>query len=215
MPHDGPDSVREWWDACHAGTHPQTDFFLTGHQGPEVWQSLDVLPWLLPGTAVLNIGVGKGYCTRHLAERGCLVSALDISPLALAKVADVIQAGYLAEALQELPAAAFDLALSFLVAQHMDHAALAAQLAAVGRALKPGGLFALQYAFALDPAAPPRSEDSPETCQVGGVLRRRDTMEAMTREAGLRVLRSWEDSRYPDYGSGWGILHLAPSEAPA
>jgi len=73
---------------------------------------------------VLNIGVGQGHCTRALAGRGCEVSALDISRHALDKVASVIRAGYLASALHELPESAFDLAISFLVTQHVDDAAL-------------------------------------------------------------------------------------------
>ncbi len=204
---NGPESIDQWWDACHAGRHPRTDFYLTGHQGPDVWGYLDVRQMLEPGTAVLNIGVGQGHCTRNLAALGCVVSVLDISPLALGKVKDVVSAGYLARELDLLPDDSFDVALSFLVVQHMEHAALKAQLAAVFRALKPSGLFALQYAFPLAKDAP-TIEDSPERCKVGGVVRRTEDMEKEAMEVGFAVRRSWVHSEYPQYGSGWRILHL-------
>ena len=207
MNENGHESIEDWWDACHTGAHPETEFFLTGHQGPEVWKQLQILSMLEPGVTVLNIGVGQGHCTRNLAALGCNVSVLDISSFALDKVRNVICAGYLAAALDDIPANTFDLALSFLVVQHMEHRALTDQLTAVFRALKPKGLFALQYAYPLDPSAP-IAEDTPERCKVGGVVRQPKDMERLCTNAGFAVLRTWVHSEYPKYGSGWRILHL-------
>jgi len=209
----GPESVRQWWDACHSGSHPEKDFFLTGHQGPEVWQHLQVRDMLAPGLNVLNIGVGQGHCTRNLAGLGCRVAVLDISPLALEKVREATWAGYLAGNLEKtpseggLPENSFDLALSFLVTQHMEHTGLEQQLKAVICALKPEGIFAIQYAFPLDPQTYP-ADDIPDRCKVGGVVRTPEVFEDMVRRAGGHTERHWEHSRYPQYDIGWCIAHI-------
>jgi len=157
---------------------------------------------------VLNIGVGKGHCTRNLAKRGCKVSVLDISPVAVANVQEVITAGYLASDLDQIPPNHFDLAISFLVAQHMAHAGLEAQFAAVVRSLKPRGLFAMQYGAPMDSGVETTS-DEPLFCKEGGVKRSPEYMEAMVRKVGGKVLRSWLHSEYPQYGIAWWILHVA------
>jgi len=207
MESSGRESVGQWWDACHTGSHPQAGFFLTGHQGPEVWDYLEVKNLLVPGLAVLNIGVGLGHCTRNLASLGCQVSVLDISRAALDKVRDCVQAAYLAESVEDLPENAFDLAISFLVSQHMNHRDLDQQLAAVIRSLKPDGIFAMQYAFRLDPAAP-SDEDSPQNCKEGGVCRTAARMEELVRLAGGQVVADRVIGLYPDYGSGWSALRI-------
>jgi hypothetical protein len=73
---------------------------------------------------------------------GCEVHALDIVPEALARVHDCATTHLSAD---ELAPASIDLALSHWVAPHMSADALAAQIAAVVKALRPGRLFALHY----------------------------------------------------------------------
>ncbi len=199
--------ITDWWDACHTGRHPEAEFFLTGSGGPEVWDSLEVTPLLTPGRAVLNIGVGQGHCTRALAARGCEVSALDISRHALAKVATVIRAGYLASALEELPPGAFDLALSFLVTQHIDDAALAAQLAAVVKSLKPGGLLAMQFAYRPEPGLE-GVDESLASCQTGGVCRSLGHMDRLVFAAGGEIVWARRTGLFPQYKSGWYAMHV-------
>jgi len=69
---------------------------------------------LTPDMDILNIGVGKGYCTQNLAALGCRVSVLDISCAALNKVKNITAGTYLANALHKIPKNHFDIAISFL-----------------------------------------------------------------------------------------------------
>lgn len=199
--------IQDWWDDCHTGRHPESEFFLTGSGGPDVWASLEVAHLLEPGRWVLNIGVGQGHCTRALAARGCEVSALDISPHALDKVRPVIRAGYLATALSELPRNVFDLALSFLVAQHVSDADLSAQLVAVVNSLKVGGMFAMQFAYRPEPGEGP-FDDTLRNCQVGGVCRSLSHMDRMVFEAGGEIVWARRIGLFPQYGSGWYAIHV-------
>jgi len=180
------ETIEQWWDTCHTGAHPEADFFLTGHQGPEVWESLEITDRLIPGINVLNIGVGKGYCTQNLAALGCKVSVLDISSAALKKVKNIATRTYLANALHQIPENGFDIAISFLVVQHMSNTAFSEQLSAVYKALKPGGLFAFQYAFPLEPCLPTSPGDI-KLCKVGGVTRSPSEIDEMAKKQDLKI----------------------------
>ncbi|SLM30967.1 hypothetical protein MTBBW1_2560008 [Desulfamplus magnetovallimortis] len=207
MKGNGPETIEEWWDACHTGIHPETDFFLTGHQGPDVWNYLQIKHLIKSDINVLNIGVGKGHCTRNLAALGCRVSALDISSAALNKVKDITAGTYLANALNKIPENHFDIAISFLVVQHMDNISLSSQLSAIFKALKPGGLFAFQYSFPLEPNLP-TSPGNTELCKIGGVTRSSLEMGTLCKNAGFINKKDWIHSEYPQFGSGWRIIHL-------
>jgi SAM-dependent methyltransferase len=194
--------IGTWWDHAHGIDHQQ---WLTGSPGAEVWERLDVVGPLRPGTAVLNIGVGLGRCTRELAVLGCTVSALDISPVAVERIKDVAT-GYLASDLGSLPANRFDLALSHLVAQHMRDADLLDQIHHVVRSLKPDGLFAMQYAdhkFGV-------LSDQPQTMDMakgGSICRQEDQMAALADQAGGRVVRSILRESH-DCGIIWRVAHI-------
>lgn len=40
--------------------------------------ALGLMPWLSPGERVLDIGAGHGFVAQAMAERGCVVTALDV-----------------------------------------------------------------------------------------------------------------------------------------
>jgi len=206
------DAVKNWWDNRHAVNDELAGFYLTGSGGEDVWRTLEVRERIVPGADVLNIGVGKGFCTRDLAKAGCRVSALDISEHALGKVADVIQAGYLASGLDKLPREEFDTALSFLVAQHMNTPNLVRQIKAVLQSLKPEGIFALQFACRLDPEDI-WPDESDESCMKGGVCRTLSMLDEIVRRAGGSITLARRAGTFPQYGSGWYILHIAPGGA--
>jgi len=207
MKMNGTETIEQWWDACHTGDHPDTDFFLTGHQGPEVWKYLEITELLIPDADVLNIGVGKGYCTQNLAALGCRVSVLDISCAALNKVKDITAGTYLSNALHKISENHFDIAISFLVVQHMENTALSEQLSAIFKALKPGGLFAFQYSFPLEPVLP-TSPGNTNLCKVGGVTRSPIEINTLVTKAGFIIKRDWLHSEHPEYGCGWRMIHL-------
>jgi SAM-dependent methyltransferase len=201
---DGED-LAGWWERAHANDHP---FWLSGTSGREIWNRLEVDALLMPQTEVLEVGVGLGQGVRALAERGCRVSVIDIAQIALDRVADVAE-GYRADRLEHLPPAAFDVALSHLVVQHILDDALDAQLQAVLAALKPGGVFALQYTSWMDDAERP-VDMTPFNAKRGGIFRTSQRMMQMARAAGGVPVRWMRREVHPAYGVEWHVLHVAP-----
>lgn len=183
--------VAAWWERNHV---EGSQSWLTGSTSDTVWTRLGLADKLGPDHVVLNIGVGLGADTRALAERVKEVHVLDIAPSALARVQDVTKGGYLASDLDALPTAKFDYALSHLVAQHMDDEALLAQMRAVFRALKPGGVFAVQSACVT--SAFDRREDALHM-KGGGVLRTEAMVETMVKATGGSVVASFVSDELP------------------
>ena len=192
------ESDKEWWESAHR----ENDFdYVSGYSGHDIWRRLEVEDRIVAGAVVLNIGVGQGLCTRDLAARGCIVHALDITPAALARVEDVIAGGWLAENLGALPSRTFDLAISHLVTQHLRDADLLAQMRAVLRALKPSGIFAMQF---IGPAPKGLPEGLQEHAKTGGVVRSPETIARFAEEAGGVVVRS-----APKEGTEYWQWHMA------
>jgi SAM-dependent methyltransferase len=107
----------------------------------------------LPGhERALEIGCGVGRFTTALARRFDRVDAVDVSPTMIALAGRL---GLPANAhlhvgtgrdLAGLPDAAFDLAFSHLVFQHIaDRTAIASYLRELARTLAPGGVAVLQF----------------------------------------------------------------------
>ena len=208
---DSTISLKDWWDKCHDRDAP---LWLTGSQGPEVWNYLQIADRIHPGATILNIGVGLGHCTRELARRGAKVHVLDISETAIEKVQDVVEGGWLASRLQELPAGRFDLAISNLVAQHMDDGALREQIPAVLRSLKADGVFALQSSFAVDPSQNDLGTPPLERMKTGGVFRSLRWYDSVVEGAGGRILWMSQIGLFPQFGSGWHAFHFARRDFP-
>jgi cyclopropane fatty-acyl-phospholipid synthase-like methyltransferase len=194
------ESVADWWNRAHKEA---SQLWLTGSLPEQVWSRLGVESLLRPGATVLNIGVGLGLDTRALVERGCETHVYDISSSALQRVSDVAT-GWLAGT--ALPEATFDVALSHLVAQHMSDADLAQQFRYVIAALKPMGVFAIQFAYRAD--APEATDgDGPLPQKAGGVLRSPERMRGMIEEAGGLTLRDWQCENFG--AAAFHTLHAA------
>jgi SAM-dependent methyltransferase len=194
--------LDHWWDRAHQADHRQ---WLSGTTGPEVWARLDVDSLLKPGAEILNIGVGLGVCTRGLSARGCKVSVLDISSIAIERVKDVAT-GYLASDLPSLPSNGFDAALSHLVAQHMLDGDLEDQIRHVLRSLKPDGLLAMQYAIHKFGVAPD-AEQSVVDVKGGSICRTEESFNALVERAGGKVVRTLERESHP-CGIIWRVAHI-------
>ena len=80
--HDGDADLfsQETWDARYGGT----DRVWSGHPNPRLVEQVGDLP---AGTA-LDVGAGEGADAVWLARHGWQVTALDVSPVALAHVAE-------------------------------------------------------------------------------------------------------------------------------
>ena len=107
----------------------------------------------LPAEAdVLDLGCGHGIASAHLARAGHRVTGLDASPglldvaRRLAPTARFILAGF-----DDLDAlAAYDGVWANFALLHAPRAALPTPLAAIARALRPGGLFHLSMLLGED-----------------------------------------------------------------
>jgi 2-polyprenyl-3-methyl-5-hydroxy-6-metoxy-1,4-benzoquinol methylase len=196
------ESADDWWNRAHERGHT---YWLSGTPGQEVWERLAVLNRLVAGARVLNVGVGLGHCTRSLAERGCKVSALDISPVALKNVADVTVKGYLASNLEDLPSNTFDTALSHLVAQHMTDLDLEAQIRHVVRALRPDGVFAVQYA--ADAHGHTYDQAVLHHVKSGSIRRTQAHFDALVEDAGGLVEHTYRRETH-EGGIIWLVAHI-------
>jgi SAM-dependent methyltransferase len=98
------------------------------------------------GGLVLELGRGSGLLTRELTSTGHRVVATDASPAMLelargyAPQADVRQLTLPAD---PLPAADALVSVGHVLSYLPDQQAIAAALTAIARALRPGGLFAI------------------------------------------------------------------------
>lgn len=212
-PSDSSISVVDWWDHHHGGKG-NFGLWLTGSKGADVWYSLKITDYIYPKQTVLNIGVGLGNCTRSLAEAGCVVHVLDISQKALDKVKGVVKACWLPATFREVPAGTFDLAISNLVTQHMRDDDLVLQIQGVVNALKPGGIFAMQFAFAWDSEQNDLANPSDTLVKGGGVCRTLGRMVQLVQGAGGVVVWAERIGMYPDYRSGWYALHIVRPDFP-
>lgn len=197
------DSMQEWWESAHRRDH---EYWLSGTPGREIWERLGVRDRLNTGISVLNIGIGLGRCTRDLVDLGCAVSVLDVTPVALERVADVAK-GWTNAA--ELPVSHFDLALSHLVAQHMPDFDFQDQIRYVLRALRPDGLFAFQYATGVDGQCSPQFRNYAKS---GAIRRRPQDIVNVVSLCGGRVVNQFQRETHP-CGTVWWVAHVVHAQS--
>lgn len=109
----------------------------------------ELRPWFAPGMRALALGDGEGRNGVWLAQHGLEVTALDWSPVGMAKAARLAERRGVAlrtlvadAAAWDYPEAGFDLVAWIYL--HLPPADRAAAARGVLRALKPGGLLALE-----------------------------------------------------------------------
>lgn len=112
-----------------------------------IWRLLD----LEPGMEVLDLACGHGRIARRLAERGCRVTGLDATPVFLDRARrDAAEHGvavtYVEGDMRDLPwTGRFDRVINWFTAfGYFDDEDNRGVLREVHRALRPGGVFALE-----------------------------------------------------------------------
>jgi SAM-dependent methyltransferase len=110
------------------------------------------------GANILEIGFGEGRFLAWAQAQGARVSGSELTPASLeaavARGIPLTDPDF--EISKRLEAGSFDLIAAFDVFEHLDQATIAAKLAAMATALKPGGVLILRYPngqspFGLDP----------------------------------------------------------------
>jgi len=200
-------SIEQFWETAHK---TEELLYLSGYPGLEIWERLRVVDRVVPGAVVLNIGVGLGHCTRALAQRGCIVHALDISREGLAKISDIATTWHVDD-LDRIPTDFFDLALSHLVWQHMQDDVLSTQMRAVFRSLKPDGLWASQFLVPCASGAPLRQYTDVDS-MGGGVLRSDAAVSRLANAAGGKAVEFFEYQTGPDWV--WHVVHARKADRP-
>lgn len=195
-------SYRDFWDACH---QRNDQHFLTGSSGFQIWKNLQVEDKVRKGIRVLNIGVGLGHCTRDLVSTGCKVDALDISPVALRRVAPIVEHIWLPDQFDEMPEGVYDLVLSHLVTQHMPTSDLEKQVQYIVKGLTPTGLFAMQFSSWLPGV---HAEVSTKNIKSGGMCYSQVEMQGIIERCGGHVQKMAKIYEFPAKGSSWSIVHI-------
>ena len=195
--------MKNFWDQQHKDNNIQ---FLTGSSGEGIWQDLAVRDRVRPGANVLNIGVGLGYCTKALVDQGCQVHAMDISSVALSKVKNIVDRVWEPTQYAEMPTDFFDLALSYLVTQHMSPDDLIEQLRYVVTSLAPHGIFAMQFASRL---AKQDIQVTENNIKYGGICYTAAQLTTIVESVGGKILWLKHASVYPQHGSEWYFVHIS------
>jgi len=161
-----------------------------------------------PGQTILDVGVGTGGMARHLHAAGCVVHSMDITPVALEKVAGVTERRWLTT--ESLPPDTFDLAICHLVAQHVNDEDLTAELENILQSLKPDGMLSIQ--FASHPAWTIGREQTAEACRDGGVCRMPDHAIQVVERAGGKVVSEIDIRGFPGVKTRWFALHCRKAD---
>lgn len=136
--------------------------------------------------AVLEVGCGLAVATKQIAKVAEELWVVDISPQALERARGAGAAGtaLVSDTIHVfIPQDHFDLAISYLVVQHMrDHEVLH-QLNYVLDALKPDGIFCVQFLTRTDVDG-----DYNEMLRAGTVSRSVARFEALVQQAGGKVI---------------------------
>lgn len=197
-------TARDFWNVCH---EKKSLTMLSGNSGKQIISNLRIEPFVKSKINLLNIGVGVGICTNDYKKLGCKVSVMDISDVAIAKVKDIVEAGYLATNMSELPRNKFDLAISHLVAQHTEDKDLQANLEAVIASLTPKGMYAIQICYPLGKEHI-KHEWKQSEAKAGSITRTCAKFAGMVEAAGGMIENMFTIDIFPEYNVGWYGCHI-------
>lgn len=179
--------IVEWWNEQHRNKNRH---YLTGTSTDKYVEFLGID--LSGKKKILEIGVGLGIATKELAAMGHEVTGWDISEVALANAAEWLTESYRPHEYHKCKSNKFDLAICYLVAQHMNDNDLSELLHQVCRVLKSTGMLAIQFAD-----GPVYNAHTAILQRIGGCLRSNHKMSDMAKEAGFEIIldifeKNWE-----------------------
>lgn len=196
------ESVEEFWESSH---EIDSELWLTGTDPNWLFNYYDLNSTLKDVSRrlkILNVGVGRGDCTKALVGTGHFVSVLDISNVAIEKVANIVQQTYLASDLKSLPSGEFDVIIHHLVAQHMSIVDLELQVEGLISSLAKNGLLCMQIA-SYQKNERNDANDGKTECMMGAVGRSEKSIRSLFDRPTLRILEITQTNVYEEYGSSW------------
>lgn len=173
-------SIEGFWNKCHKD---QELLYLSGCNYEETVNFLQVADKVKRGVEVLEIGVGMGHVTKGLCELGATVDGLDISPVALERVRGYCRKTYHVSEIKSLADNSYDLVICHNVVQHVPTVELRAELTEVIRALKPHGLFAVEF-VSTDKTADTGANPTMKDVSSGALCRTPEFMMILVNECG-------------------------------
>ena len=200
LPEEG---MKDFWEVCHENTSSR---YLGAFCRRAYEAFLKIKTNIQEANTILEIGVGEGIATREMAVGEKEIHVLDIAKTALERVKDIATGWQLSE-IDQLPKNYFDLAISHLVAQHINDDALMLHLSHVIPSLKEAGVFALQFSIALE-------DDQPvtEICMREGLVTRSESVVAeMVQKAGGEIIKTVPQKTWPKWGLVWNGMHIIRS----
>ncbi len=210
---DHSGDMDKFWEEAHADNK---QYELTGASPKAILKFLNISEDILSNTrSCLVIGVGFGHETRYLAGLGINVSVLDISKNALQRVQDITLYQYLPNQLRLMHNNSFDLIISHLVTQHMSNKDLENQVRHCIRALKPEGIFAMQFASK-------RKDDVGGVIDIKATLQKQKDglvsrslpyMEKITADSGGKLTWRSFPIYFPHLKHSWVGIHIKRSTA--
>lgn len=129
------------WEYMHAEKNLGA---LSGCQLDETIGALGLGDYMQEDKSVLEIGVGMGYVTRELYQRGYCVDAFDVSKEVLKKIISYSRFEYDIAHIHELPDNEYDIILCQNVVQHIPTPLLYFEMFHFLRSLKADGIMAVK-----------------------------------------------------------------------
>jgi len=193
--------IKDFWEEKHKEDNIT---YLSGVHGPLTLERLHI-PNNLKGLKVLEVGVGLGHCTKYLHEHAAEVNCIDISETALKRVKSFCTLQFLSTQLTQLPDNCYNLAISHLVAQHMNDRDLQEQLKHVIRSLSNTGIFAMQFCFPVNGGVPMESEPAEKS---GTVYRNIEHMYQLIENENGVIVAGFINKLFLRYKMGHAVVHI-------
>ena len=177
-------SIQDWWETAHKSANRR---WLTASALSSYLKFFDAEDVYNKAHYILEIGCGTCVATKQMDDVGKNLTVLDISQQALKTASQWATTVHSSE-IKLLPANYFDLAISHLVAQHMNDTDLQDQLTYVIKSLMDNGRFLLQFADAKNHP----QEFTIRHEERGGMLRRPFQMTGLVENVGGKVIKNIE-----------------------
>ncbi len=198
-------TVGELWDKFHTS---EEKHYISDNPLKTILDLSNINEEFEDAKTVIEIGVGTARCSKEIVNQGKELHCVDISTLALSKVARIAQWSYLSEYMNHIPKNYFDLVIEFLVAPHISDEELNRHLKYVIPSLKEKGTFSLQITFNRDPDLNNQNIQNPITLISGLSCRTPEYVTSMIEANGGEV--TWvSDPNYHDtLNLGWHTMKI-------
>lgn len=198
------DEIESFWKFKHEINDVPA---LSGCFFDETIDFLNLNAYIVPGTKVLEVGVGLGYVTKGLFEFGAKVSALDITDVALERVRDYCENVYHVKNISDLPSNYFDVIICNNVVQHVPTEDLVKELDELMRCLKINGVFAVEF-VSNDEIEDMGINPTISEIQNGGLCRTPEYLENMFKKLGGFCCLEFDKKVDIDIVKGHHVFHV-------